>query len=101
MSGDKDLSRRGAGGLMQLMPETAKRFGVSNVFDPADNVRGGAQYLAESNKLFRNNLQLVIAAYNAGEQAVLRHGNRIPPYRETTAYVPHVLAYYQRFRFPM
>jgi len=95
------VSRHGAGGLMQLMPGTAKRYGVANVFDPADNVRGGAQYLAELNKLFRNNLQLVIAAYNAGEQAVLRNGNRIPPYRETTAYVPHVIAYYQKFRLQM
>ena len=83
---------------MQLMPDTAKRYGVANVFDPLDNVRGGAQYLAELNKLFRKNMPLVIAAYNAGEHVVLRYGNHIPPYRETTAYVAQVIAFYQKYR---
>jgi soluble lytic murein transglycosylase-like protein len=97
----KALSKRGAGGLMQLMPETAKRYGVADVFDPADNVRGGAQYLAELLRLFRNDLQLVLAAYNAGEAAVAKYGNRIPPYRETIAYVPKVVDFYQRYKVSM
>ena len=95
------LSRRGAGGLMQLMPETAKRFGVANVFDPADNVRGGAQYLAELLKMFDNDLRLTLAAYNAGENAVLKYGKRIPPYRETVDYVPKVVGFYQKYRVSM
>jgi soluble lytic murein transglycosylase-like protein len=92
------VSRRGAAGLMQLMPQTAKRFGVADVFDPADNVRGGALYLAELLRLFDNDLRLVLAAYNAGEAAVLKYGKRIPPYRETAAYVPRVLEFYRKFQ---
>ncbi len=95
------LSKRGAGGLMQLMPETAKRYGVANVFDPAENVRGGAQYLAELLKLFENDLQLALAAYNAGENAVLKYGRKIPPYRETAAYVPRVVDFYNKLRLSM
>jgi soluble lytic murein transglycosylase-like protein len=95
------VSRRGAGGLMQLMPATAKRFGVANVFDPADNVRGGAQYLAELLTLFKNDLRLALAAYNAGENAVLKYGRKIPPYPETAAYVPKVVDFYNRFRLTM
>ena len=97
----KALSRRGAAGLMQLMPETAKRYGVADVFDPADNVRGGAQYLAELLKMFDHDLQLALAAYNAGENAVLKYGKRIPPYRETAAYVPKVVDFYQKYRLSM
>ena len=95
------ISRRGARGLMQLMPETAKRYGVANVFDPADNVRGGAQYLAELLKLFEYDLQLALAAYNAGESAVLKYGKRVPPYRETAAYVVKVVDLYQKYRVPL
>lgn len=95
------ISRRGAGGLMQLMPETAKRYGVANVFDPADNVRGGAQYLSELLKMFQNDLQLALAAYNAGEAAVLKYGKRIPPYRETATYVPRVVDFYHKYRLSM
>ena len=97
----KAISRRGAAGLMQLMPETAKRYGVADVFDPADNVRGGAQYLAELLKMFDNDLRLTLAAYNAGENAVLKYGKRIPPYRETAAYVPKVVDFYQKYRLAM
>lgn len=97
----KAVSKRGAAGLMQLMPGTAKRYGVADVFDPADNVRGGAQYLNDLLKLFENDLHLALAAYNAGENAVLRHGRRIPPYRETVAYVPKVVDFYNKFRMPM
>jgi soluble lytic murein transglycosylase-like protein len=95
------VSRRGAAGLMQLMPETAKRFGAANVFDPADNVRAGAQYLIYLLKLFDQDLPLALAAYNAGEAAVIKYGRRIPPYRETAAYVPKVVGSYQKFRLSM
>jgi soluble lytic murein transglycosylase-like protein len=85
------VSNKGAVGLMQLMPETAKRYGVKNSFDPAQNIYGGAKYLSDLLQLFDNNLELAVAAYNAGENAVIRHGYSIPPYRETLAYVPKVL----------
>lgn len=91
-------SRAGAVGLMQLMPGTAKRYGVKNRLDPGQNIHGGAQYLRDLKVQFDDNLQLVLAAYNAGEGAVLRFGGRIPPYRETAAYVPKVLSTYKKFR---
>lgn len=97
----KAVSKRGAAGLMQLMPGTAKRYGVADVFDPADNVRAGAQYLNDLLKLFGNDLRLALAAYNAGEAAVIKYGKRIPPYRETAAYVPRVVDFYQKFRLLM
>jgi soluble lytic murein transglycosylase-like protein len=89
------VSRKGASGLMQLMPETARRYGVADVFDPAQNLRAGARYLRDLLRMFDNDLKLALAAYNAGENAVARHG-RIPPYRETLAYVPKVLAFYRQ-----
>jgi len=95
------MSRRGAAGLMQLMPATARRYGVTNVFDPVDNVRAGARYLADLLKRFDNDLHLALAAYNAGEGAVAKYGGRIPPYRETAAYVPKVVNYYQKLRLSM
>lgn len=91
-------SRAGAVGLMQLMPETAKRYGVTDRLDPAQNIHGGARYLRDLKVMFDNNLQLVLAAYNAGEEAVMKYGKRIPPYRETAAYVPKVLSHYRKFR---
>jgi soluble lytic murein transglycosylase-like protein len=91
-------SSAGAVGLMQLMPGTAKRYGVKNRLDPAQNIHGGARYLRDLQVMFDDNLQLVLAAYNAGEQAVLKYGNRVPPYRETAAYVPRVLQLYRKFR---
>ena len=94
----KAVSKRGASGLMQLMPETAKRYGVTDVFNPAANVRAGARYLADLLKMFDNDLQLALAAYNAGEAAVIKFGNRIPPYRETVEYVPKVVDFYRRFQ---
>jgi soluble lytic murein transglycosylase-like protein len=97
----KAVSKRGAAGLMQLMPETAKRFGVADVFDPADNVRAGAQYLTYLLKLFDQDLALALAAYNAGEAAVIKYGKRIPPYRETAAYVPKVVGFYEKLRLLM
>jgi soluble lytic murein transglycosylase-like protein len=92
------ISKKGAAGLMQLMPDTAKRYGVGNSFDPAQNVRGGAQYLRDLLKMFDNNLELAVAAYNAGEKAVMNNGNRIPPYRETLAYVPKVMKLHKKYQ---
>ena len=92
------VSPKGAIGLMQVMPATGKRFGVVNLTDPSQNVEAGARYLRVLLRQFNNDLQLVLAAYNAGENAVLRHGRRIPPYRETRQYVPRVLALYQKFQ---
>jgi soluble lytic murein transglycosylase-like protein len=90
------VSRTGAKGLMQLMPQTASRFGVANVYDQRANVRGGAQYLAWLLGAFEGNLELALAGYNAGENAVIRSGYKIPPYRETQDYVPKVLAVYKQ-----
>jgi soluble lytic murein transglycosylase-like protein len=94
----KAVSPAGAAGLMQLMPHTAKRYGVTDALDPRQNLNGGARYLRDLLRLFNNDTSLALAAYNAGENAVKRHGNRIPPYRETQRYVPKVLAFYQRYR---
>ncbi len=91
-------SRYGALGLMQLMPGTARRYGVTNRLDPAQNIRGGARYLRDLMAMFDNDLQLVLAAYNAGEEAVIRHGRRIPPFRATVAFVPRVMGHYWKFR---
>lgn len=83
------VSSAGARGLMQLMPETAADMGVSDIFDPAQNIAGGTQYLAKMLNIFDNNVELALAAYNAGPQAVKDHGG-IPPYKETQAYVRNV-----------
>ena len=93
----KALSRRGAVGLMQLMPATAKRYSVSDIWDPKQNLNGGASYLRDLLSMFNNNLSLALAAYNAGEGAVIQHGNRIPPYAETRTYVPSVLQHYRLY----
>lgn len=90
-------SPKGAQGLMQLMPETARRLGVQDAWDPQQNIQGGARYLRGLLDQFDGNLELALAAYNAGENAVLRYGRQIPPYRETLAYVPRVLAEYASF----
>ncbi len=91
------ISPKGAAGLMQLMPGTANRFGVSNRMDPKQNVNGGARYLRKLLAMFNNDLPLAVAAYNAGEGAVMRHGNQVPPYRETQGYVRRVLALYRQY----
>src|ERR1035441_4904761 len=86
------VSRKGARGLMQLMPATARRLGVRSAFDPRENIRGGVAYLAELAERFgETNADLILAAYNAGEHAVEEHGG-VPPYRETRDYVRRVLA---------
>jgi len=91
------LSRAGAQGLMQLMPATARRFGVNDPWNPAQNIRGGVEYLAWLLRRFNGNLSLAAAGYNAGENAVARHGG-IPPYSETQFYVPHVVKLAERYR---
>ena len=88
-------SKRGAMGLMQLMPATAARFGISDSFDPRQNVSAGARYLKFLLDRFGQNLSLALAAYNAGEDAVDRNGGQIPPFTETMAYVPRVLKIYR------
>lgn len=92
------VSPKGARGLMQLMPATARRYGVRDLFEPAQNLRGGSAYLRDLLIMFDGNFDLALAAYNAGEGAVLRHGRQIPPYAETQHYVPRVLGIYQRLR---
>lgn len=92
------LSSAGAVGLMQLMPATARRFGVGNRNNPRANVDGGTRYLKLLLEQFGNDLRLALAAYNAGENAVIRHGRKIPPYPETQRYVRKVLDYYRKYR---
>lgn len=92
------ISKAGARGLMQLMPETAKRYGVQSIMDPWDNINGGVRYLRDLISMFNGNLELAVAAYNAGENAVIRHGHKIPPYAETVNYVPKVLGIYRKFQ---
>jgi soluble lytic murein transglycosylase-like protein len=92
------VSRAGAVGLMQLMPATAQRYGVSDRTDPNANVTGGTRYLKDLMGMFNNDLSLAIAAYNAGENAVISYGRKIPPYEETQAYVRRVLQYYKDYK---
>jgi soluble lytic murein transglycosylase-like protein len=92
------LSKAGARGLMQLMPATAQRYGVQNIMDPQENISGGVKYLKDLLQMFQGNMELAVAAYNAGENAVVRYGNKIPPYAETVNYVPKVLGFYNKFR---
>jgi soluble lytic murein transglycosylase-like protein len=92
-------SPKGAIGLMQLLPETAARYGVTRgLYTPEANLRAGTRYLSELVALFHGRLDLALAAYNAGEKAVLAHGSRIPPFRETRNYVPAVLARFHELR---
>lgn len=90
------ISPKGASGLMQLMPATARRFGVQNIFDPSQNIEAGARYLRFLLDTFNGDLELALAGYNAGENTVARYGNRIPPYRETVDYVRRIVAHYQQ-----
>ena len=87
------VSRKGARGLMQLMPGTARRFNVAEIHDPDQNIRGGVHYLSILLRLFRDDLPRALAAYNAGENAVIRYGG-IPPYQETETYVRRALTVY-------
>jgi soluble lytic murein transglycosylase-like protein len=92
------ISRTGAMGLMQLMPDTARRYGVQNMMDPAENIHGGVRYLRDLLAMFKGRVDLAVAAYNAGENAVIRYGHKIPPYAETRHYVPKVLGFYRNFQ---
>ncbi len=90
------LSPKGARGLMQLMPGTAARFGVTRPSDPAQNIAGGTRYLKQLLAQFAGRIDLVLASYNAGEGAVLKYGRRVPPYRETRDYVKRISYRYRR-----
>lgn len=90
------VSDKGAQGLMQLMPETAQRYGAEDLFDPVQNVRAGVLYLKDLQKMFKNNMRLVLAAYNAGEKAVVRYGG-VPPYDETRDYIRKVLKMHREY----
>jgi len=89
------VSSRGAVGLMQLLPATARRYGVADAFDPEQNIKAGVHYLRDLLTRYGNNLELTLAAYNAGEDAVERYGRSIPPFAETQHYVPTVLRIYR------
>jgi soluble lytic murein transglycosylase-like protein len=96
------VSRKGAIGLMQVMPETGRRYGVraQELRVPARNIATGAQYLADLLRLFEGNVELALAGYNAGEGAVARYGDTIPPYAETKLYVPRVVGFWNALRVP-
>ena len=91
------VSSKGAQGLMQLMPETAKELEVGDSFDPKENIPAGVRYLKRQLKNFQNDVSLALAAYNAGENAVRRYGHRIPPFKETRTFVDRVLRYWDEF----
>jgi soluble lytic murein transglycosylase-like protein len=93
------VSRAGARGLMQLMPDTARRYGVRRMHDPGENIAAGSAYLRDMLDMF-GSVELALAAYNAGEGAVRRHGNRVPPFTETLHYVSAVLAEYRLRKQP-
>jgi hypothetical protein len=95
------ISPKGARGLMQLMPGTAARFGVKNIFDPRQNVEGGARYMRFLLDAFDGNVDLALAGYNAGEGAVMKYGYRVPPYNETQEYVRRIGRRYALMRDPL
>jgi hypothetical protein len=88
------LSHKGASGLMQLMPATARRLGVTDIYDPKQNIEGGVKYLRILLDMFRGDVVLALAGYNAGEGAVMRYGNNVPPFNETREYVRRISARY-------
>lgn len=92
------VSPKGASGLMQLMPATAARFGVTDIFDPQQNIEAGARYLRFLLDLFDGDVSLALAGYNAGEGAVKKYGYTVPPYRETINYVRKIKRRYKNFR---
>lgn len=92
------ISPKGARGLMQLMPFTARRFGVTNIFDPKQNIEGGARYMRFLLDKFEGDVRLALAGYNAGEGAVMKYGRRIPPYNETQNYVRQISHRYAQLR---
>jgi hypothetical protein len=94
------MSYKGARGLMQLMPPTALRFGVANIWDPKQNIEGGARYMRFLLDLFEGDVRLALAGYNAGEGAVIKYGYRVPPYSETQEYVRRIGNRYSMIRDP-
>ena len=96
----KAVSHKGARGLMQIMPETGDSLDLKNPFDPEENIQAGARYLKLLHELFKGNLELVLAAYNAGPQRVVQYNMAIPPYNETISYVKRVKQYYDRLKDP-
>ncbi|HEV2707642.1 MAG TPA: lytic transglycosylase domain-containing protein [Pyrinomonadaceae bacterium] len=94
------ISYKGARGLMQLMPATAARFGVRDIFDPRQNIEGGTRYMRFLLDFFGGDVRLALAGYNAGEGAVLKYGRRIPPYNETQEYVKRIWQRYTMMRDP-
>ena len=94
------MSHKGARGLMQLMPGTAARFGVSNIWDPKQNIEGGARYMRFLLDLFGGDIKLALAGYNAGEGAVIKYGYQVPPYNETQEYVRRIGRRYSLIRDP-
>ena len=94
------LSHKGARGLMQLMPFTASRFGVKNIWDPKQNIEGGARYMRFLLDLFSGDVRLALAGYNAGEGAVMKYGYNVPPYNETREYVKRIGRRYSLIRDP-
>jgi len=94
----KAVSPKGAMGVMQLMPQTARRNGVRNPYDPAQNIIGGVKYFKMLTNTFNGDLRLALAGYNAGEDAVIQYGYQIPPYRETINYVDRVLTHYNHLK---
>jgi len=92
----KAISRRDARGLMQLLPETAMRLGVKNIFDAQENIDAGTHYLSDLLQLYKNDLALTLAAYNAGPERVQQYGQRVPPFAETISYVRRVQQTYQQ-----
>lgn len=96
----KATSYKGARGLMQLMPATAARFGVTSIYDPQQNIEAGVRYMRWLLNTFGGDLRLALAGYNAGEGAVMKYGNQIPPYRETQDYVARITARYAQIKNP-
>jgi hypothetical protein len=94
------MSYKGARGLMQLMPPTAARFGVRNIWDPQQNIEGGARYMRFLLDLFSGDVRLALAGYNAGEGAVMKYGYQVPPYSETREYVRRIGHRYSVIRDP-
>jgi soluble lytic murein transglycosylase-like protein len=88
-------SSKGASGYMQLMPDTARRFGVTNIYNPKQNIKAGIKYMRWLLDKFGGDVSLALAGYNAGEGAVIKYGNKIPPYRETQNYVARIINHYE------
>ena len=94
------VSHKGARGLMQLMPDTARLMKVDDPFDPEENIKGGTRYLKYLDDMFAGNLELILAGYNAGPGRVIEHNMNVPPYEETRTYIQRVKAYYHKLKKP-